>query len=256
MVSQVRPQERLGPGGAGCWYDRRHEVKTGAVMDIIRFADLPQGGFAGLTERRFVTDARVFGARKEPGATDGIGNFVYLADANFLPNGETGLHPHREIDVISIMVQGRISHAGSLEHGQSLESGTVQVQRAGAEGFTHNEINPDANLNQMIQLWVLPDESGEAAGYKVYRPPQASRTRVYGGAKDQDQTFYSNTCMDVVNIDAGDCVEQQGSAMAYLTLGDGDMNGVSIDARTLVRGTALKFVAATDAQLVLIYTAD
>ena len=78
-------------------------------MNILNFNDLHQGGFAGLIERRFVTDARVFGAAKEPDAVDGIGNFVYLADANFMPNGETGLHPHREIDVISVMVEGRIS---------------------------------------------------------------------------------------------------------------------------------------------------
>ena len=126
-------------------------------MDVLTFDDLPQGGFAGLIERRFVTDGRVFGRSKSPGAVDGIGGFVYLADANFMPKGETGLHPHRKIDVISVMVDGRISHAGSMQHGQNLDAGTVQVQRAGGEGFSHNEINPDDSENQMIQIWVLPD---------------------------------------------------------------------------------------------------
>ena len=156
-------------------------------MEVLKYQDLPPGGFAGLRERQFVADVRVFGDHKNPVTADGIGNIVYLADANFLPNGATGMHPHREIDVISVMVDGRIEHAGSLEHGMGLDAGMVQVQRAGAEGFTHNEINPDASPNHMIQLWVLPDEVGEPAGYRVYSPGDSDRIQVYGGSKDQDE---------------------------------------------------------------------
>ena len=79
----------------------------------------------------------------EPGTWPGLGNFVYLADAKFIPNGETHLHPHKEIDVISVIVKGRISHEGTLEQGKTLEKNHVQVQRAGGQGFTHNEVNPD-----------------------------------------------------------------------------------------------------------------
>ena len=46
-------------------------------MQILQYSDLPHGGFAGLEERRFVTDSRVFGDRKAQGAVDGIGQFVY-----------------------------------------------------------------------------------------------------------------------------------------------------------------------------------
>ncbi len=222
-------------------------------MDILRFDDLHQGGFAGLIERRFVTDARVFGNSKESDAVDGIGNFVYLADANFQPLGETGLHPHREIDVISVMVEGRIAHAGSMEHGQSLESGTVQVQRAGGEGFTHNEVNPDETENQMIQIWVLPDEAGEPAGYKVYQPAAGERAHIYGGPKDQDDTFYSRTSVDVANVQAGQTVSQNGDAMVYLSKGSGTINGDPVKARTLIRASDIEFTADADSQVIVIY---
>ena len=222
-------------------------------MEILQFDELHQGGFAGLIERRFVTDSRVFGFRKEPDAVDGIGNFVYLADANFQPGGETGLHPHREIDVISVMVGGSISHAGSMEHGQSLETGTVQVQRAGAEGFTHNEVNPDDVENQMIQLWVLPDEAGEPAGYKVYEEKPGERQHVYGGTKDQDDTFYSGTSIDIVSADAGQSFSQQGEVMAYLPMGRGKINGVESEARTLLRADGLEFVAVEPSHLILVF---
>jgi len=222
-------------------------------MDILSYKDLPQGGFAGLRERQFVTDRRMFKQRKNPKAFDGIGHFVYLADANFMPHGETGLHEHREIDVISVMVEGQISHAGSLEHGQRLEAGMVQVQRAGAEGFKHNEINPNDTDNHMIQLWVMPDESGEPADYKVYKPTGGENVRVYGGPKSQTQTFYSRTCVVVANAKAGQSFSHHNEAMCYLSKGSGEMNGEKIEARTLVRSDkGLQFVADTDAQWILI----
>ena len=225
-------------------------------MDILTLDQLPQGGFAGLKEKRLVTDARVFGGRKSPETVNGIGNFVYLADAQFLPKGETGMHPHREIDVISVMVKGRVSHGGSLEHGQELVAGDVQVQRAGGEGFTHNEINPDDKPNQMIQLWVLPDEAGGPAGYKVYSPEAGKRTRIYGGSKSQDATFYSQTLIDVLQAEAGQTTDHNGEVMAYLSQGSGEVNGVTIQAGTLVRTEQLSFTASEPSQLILVFTGE
>lgn len=228
-------------------------------MQILRYEDLPQGGFAGLLERQFVTDFRVFGARKKPLAANGIGNFVYLADASFQPHGETGMHPHREIDVISVMVDGRVQHEGSLENGQNLEAGMVQVQRAGAEGFTHNEINPDESVNHMIQLWVLPDEAGQPAGYRVYSPKIGDRMKVYGGPKvdknlSQPEHFDSKTLIDVAIIEPGQTVEQDGEFMAYFTRGSGIANGQEVGAQTLIRDTGLEFKANSETQMILIYT--
>ena len=222
-------------------------------MDILRFEQLPQGGFAGLLERQFVTDRRVFKQPENTDAFDGMGNFVYLADANFMPHGETGMHGHREIDVLTVMVEGRLCHSGSLEHGQSLEAGSVQVQRAGAEGFQHNEINPDANGNHVIQLWVMPDKTGESAGYKTYQPVIGELTQVYGGPQNQDKTFYSTTSIAIANATAGQTFSQQGPVIAYLSAGSGQMNGQTIGARTLVRSNVkLNFTASSNAQLIFI----
>lgn len=222
-------------------------------MDILTFDQLPQGGFAGLIERQFVTDRRVFRNAGNKPAFDGLENFVYLADANFMPKGETTMHNHQEIDVISVMVEGRISHAGSLEHGQGLEAGSAQVQRAGGEGFSHNEINPDNTMNQMVQLWVLPDEPDEAAGYKVYQPKTGQLNKIYGGKKDQDQTFHSHTAIAVAPLEAGQSVEQSGEVLAYLSKGSGVLNGETIQARTLIRADSISFSAAEESQLIVVY---
>ncbi|MDP2561615.1 pirin family protein [Psychrobium sp. 1_MG-2023] len=185
-------------------------------MQILNRDTLPLGGFAGLTEHRIVTDERVFAGRKSPNTFNGLGNFVYLADAKFNPHGETHMHPHKEIDVITVMVDGQVTHEGSLEHGQSLVAGQTQVQRAGGEGFAHNEINPDATKNRLLQIWVLPDELGQPAGYKLYTPKMQGITRIYGGSKAQTDTFDSKTKIDIVRLKAEEQVSFSGETLVYV----------------------------------------
>jgi redox-sensitive bicupin YhaK (pirin superfamily) len=223
------------------------------MMDILHRDDLHLGGFAGLREHRLVTDERAFGQSAEAGAWDGLGNFVYLADARFLPKGETRLHRHREIDVISVMVEGRILHEGSLQHGQHIECGQVQAQRAGGEGFSHNEINPDDAENRMIQLWVLPERSGERADYKVYHPGEGQLTRVYGGSTDQYETLDGHTLIDVGSVAKGGDVSLQGHFLAYVTQGSGQMNGQMVTDGDLVRGEDLAFNAEEHSQLIIVH---
>jgi len=222
-------------------------------MKILHRDDLERGGFAGLREHRLVTDSRVFGDQKSGGAWDGIGNFVYLADARFLPKGETRLHTHKEIDVISVMVEGRIFHEGSLEHGQQMESYHVQAQRAGGEGFSHNEINPDDTENRMIQLWVLPEHPGQAAEYKLYSPEEGGLTRVYGGEAGQEETLDSHTLIDVGVIPAGKSISMSTPVMAYVTRGSGTLNGQHVKDGDLIRDDSLEFKAENDAQLIVIH---
>lgn len=224
-------------------------------MQVINYQELPHGGFAGLEERRFVMDERVFGARKQPSTANGLGNFVYLADANFLPHGETHMHPHKEIDVISVMADGNIHHQGSLEHGGNLSKGEAQVQRAGGEGFSHNEINPDGSPNQLIQIWVLPDEAGEPAGYKAYAPKTGDLTHIYGGNKQQDKTMYSKTNISVLNGKRDQQVSFSGEVMAYISKGSVIANGVNIAPRSLVRVEQGLDLVVTEAgtQVIFIY---
>jgi len=223
-------------------------------MKILHRDDLEQGGFAGLREHRLVTDTRLFGEYKPSKAWDGIGNFVYLADARFLPNGETQLHSHKEIDVISVMVEGRIMHKGSLKHGQKMEDHHVQAQRAGGEGFSHNEINPDDVENRMIQLWVLPEQSGQAAGYKLYSPKEGELTRVYGGEADQEETFNSHTLIDIGVVSAGKNISLNTPVMVYITRGSGMLNGQIVQDGDLIQDNNFKFRAKNDTQLIVIHT--
>jgi redox-sensitive bicupin YhaK (pirin superfamily) len=225
-------------------------------MKTLTFEQLPQSGFAGLIERHFVINQELFG-RSKTIAFPGLGNFVYLADANFLPSGETHMHGHKEVDVISVMVEGEIVHHGSLGDGDRLSAGSVQVQRAGAEGFRHNEVNPNDEQNQMIQMWVLPDKLGEQAGYKVYQPESGQLTQVYGGNKNQQNTFNSKISVAVSNTQVEQNIVLAGEVLVYVSKGSALINSTTIHARSLVHcQQGVNFETLMQGQAIFIYQTD
>ena len=193
-------------------------------MNILSRDTLPLGGFAGIKEHRLVTDTRLFGKHKKPNTSEGLGSLVYIADAQYNPKGQSGMHPHSEIDVISVIVKGRVSHEGSMEHGKDLVAGDVQVQRAGGEGFSHNEINPDNSKNRMLQVWALPEVKGQPASYKFYTPALDGATRIYGGSKNQAETFASKTLIDIVHLQAGKSLKLNGGHLSYVIAGQANVS--------------------------------
>lgn len=224
-------------------------------MDILHRNDLELGGFAGVREHRLVTEARLFGGAAAPGAWNGLGTFIYLSDARFVPHGETRMHSHREVDVISVILQGRIRHEGSLEHGQELNVGDVQVQRAGGEGFRHNEINPDATENHMLQLWTQPEQTGQPAGYRLYHVAQGELHRVYGGSSEHQETFPATTLIHVGRLNPSQSARTSGPTLAYLAAGVGRANGHAVTEGDLMRDEGLHFEADESSVIVLVHLA-
>ena len=227
-------------------------------MEILKRDSLNEGGFAGLKEHRLVKEPELFGPQANidgswSGKMAGLANFVYLADARFMPHGETHMHSHHEVDVISVMVEGNITHEGSLEHGKDLSRNDVQVQRAGGEGFSHNEINPDGNWNRLIQLWALPEVAGQAASYKVFKPATGELTRIYGGEDKSDTDFPAKTKIDIAILSNGQQIEINEPFLAYITRGKGIANNEQIEDGDLFRGDSIKFIASNDVQLIVIH---
>lgn len=223
-------------------------------MEILKRDSLKEGGFAGLKEHRLIKDPGLFGPQENnDGSWPGLENFVYLADARFMSRGETRMHRHHEIDVISLMVEGNIMHEGSLEHGKDLSRNEVQVQRAGGEGFSHNEINPDQNWNRLIQLWALPEVAGQPASYKVYQPVTGELTRIYGGEDNGVSDFPSKTKIDIGLLSNGQQIDVDGSFLLYITRGKGIANNQPVEDGDLVRGSSVKFEASEDVQLIIVH---
>ena len=223
-------------------------------MEILQKKDIARGGFAGIRESPMIKESRVFGKKPTQDLSwDGIGSFVYLSDANFIPKGETGMHPHREIDVISFMVKGRVLHEGTLEHGKILDENEIQVQRGGGEGFFHNEINPDPIENRMIQMWCIPEITSQKSDYKKYSLKKNSFTKIYGGDENSDDTFNSHTHIEIGAFSKGKQFSIEQQFLAYITKGIANVNHEQVQDGDFIRGKGLHFEAIEDSQIIVIY---
>ena len=201
-------------------------------MKLTKYSDLPPDGFAGVRMREIVKDVRLFGQFGGAPHAAGIGNLVYLADAHFIPYGDTRMHPHIEIDIVTLVVKGRIAHQGSLGHGTTFHAYDAQIQRAGGRQILHNEINPDDDLNHVIQLWFLPEKNGLEPEYQVIPATQGHVTRVYGGAPDTG-VLAARTLVDVVRLQAGQRHACEGLTQVYVAEGRGRIEASDYEAGDL-----------------------
>jgi len=212
-------------------------------MNILSRDTLPLGGFAGIEETRLIKDAQIGGNES---TWDGLGSFVYLADARYVPFGESGMHPHLEVDVITIMLEGRLTHEGSMEHGQSMVANQAQVQRAGGEGFGHNEINPDEGRTRLLQLWALPETSGSTADYKFYNTNDGHLHRIYGGSTEQTKSFDSHTLIDTGLVKKGYQTSRKGETLVYVANGEVLVNDQLLKDGDLIRAELIDLVVVSE----------
>jgi redox-sensitive bicupin YhaK (pirin superfamily) len=223
-------------------------------MEVLYRDRIDRNRFNGVREHRLVFDDRVAAGRETGSAWQGLGNFVYLADARFVPLGETAMHTHRNLDVISVVLDGKLLHRGTLDDGLSLADHQVLVQRAGDQGFAHNEINPDERENRMLQLWVLPEQAGGTAEHRCFSPEQGRVTRVYGGpAQTPSGPFAAATCVDVAWLHAGQSMDIDKPALVYVAEGAGFANEDSVSEGVLLRGEGMTFDATEAACLILVH---
>src|SRR4051794_5286932 len=84
-------------------------------------------------------------------------------------------HGHRDMEIITVVLEGAIAHRDSLGHGETLRPGEVQYMSAGT-GIRHSEFNPsETEPVHLYQIWLLPDRAGHEPRYGQRRFDEAGR---------------------------------------------------------------------------------
>jgi hypothetical protein len=207
-----------------------------------------------------------FASYNDPGRM-GWGALRVWNDDTIAPQTGFPPHPHADMEIITYVREGAITHRDSLGNEGRTEAGDVQVMSAGS-GITHSEYNVEPDVTRIFQIWIIPDESGKPPSWGARPFPKGERSGRFvvlaSGFKEDTDALPLRTDARVLGatLKAGESAEYTlpPGRRAYLVPATGkvDINGVELDARdgAAIRDEAtLRIAAIEDAELVLVDTA-
>ena len=119
-----------------------------------------------------------FGEYRDP-AHMGFRSLRVINDDVVQPGRGFGKHPHRDMEIVTYVLDGALEHEDSLGNGSVLRHGDVQRMSAG-RGVLHSEFNPSASeAVRLLQIWLLPERAGIDPGYEErHFPVEQKRGRL------------------------------------------------------------------------------
>lgn len=134
---------------------------TGEAVEVRRAASRPSTRGPGLVSRHSFS----FGPHYDPG---NVGHAVLVAhnEDDLRDGGGYPTHPHRDLEIVTWVLEGGLRHEDSGGHAGVLVPGRVQRLSAGS-GVRHSEVHDPASgpVTRFVQMWVLPDEPALTPSY-------------------------------------------------------------------------------------------
>ena len=125
----------------------------------------------------------------------GFGNLRVINEDRIAPGTGFGQHGHRDMEIVSYVLEGALAHRDSLGTGATIVPGEVQRMSAGS-GVRHSEFNHAADaITHFLQIWILPDRQGIAPGYEqkaVSEADQRGRLRRVASPDGRDGSVTLN----------------------------------------------------------------
>ena len=91
-----------------------------------------------------------------------------INDDLIAPHTGFDTHPHKDMEIISYVIDGELTHGDSMGNKSTLQRGHVQYMSAGT-GVLHSEHNLGEKTARLLQIWILPDKKGHIPNYGEYR---------------------------------------------------------------------------------------
>ena len=195
----------------------------------------------------------------------GFGRLLVWNDDSIAAGTGFDPHPHRDMEIITYVRQGAITHRDNLGNEGRTEAGDVQVMHAG-KGIVHAEYNKDSGPCSLFQIWILPDRQGVEPGWSTRQFPHSSEAtlQVFASGRPQDAggsalPLNADAALFAATLEPGQTVRHAlptGRA-AYLVPATGriSVNGLALNARdgaAIVDEATLEITATDRAEIVLV----
>lgn len=185
-----------------------------------------------------------------------------LNDDLVLPHNGFDPHPHRDMEIISYVVEGELTHGDSMGNNSTLSRGDVQYMSAGT-GVIHSEHNLGSQLLRFLQIWILPDQKNHKPAYGDYRFKASDRKNQWlkmVSSKQGDAPIKINqdVTISVTEVDQNSEISYlvQKNRQAYLVLieGKASINQETLNAKDAVEITeeAVQIKAITPSHFLII----
>ena len=188
----------------------------------------------------------------DPGHVE-FGALRVINEDRVAPARGFGTHPHRDMEIVSYVLEGELEHHDSMGNGSVIRPGDVQRMSAGT-GVLHSERNPSANAGvHFLQIWIKPDRLGVRPGYEQKHFTDAEKRGRLRLVVSPDGSEGSVRVHQDARMYAG---LFDGAEQATLTVGSGRRvyvhlvrGGLTVSGTTLSGGDALKLTDAPSVSL-------
>jgi len=186
-----------------------------------------------------------------------------INDDLILPGQGFGMHPHRDMEIITYVLQGALAHKDSMGNGRVIKAGEMQYMSAGT-GVLHSEFNPAKDeATRLLQIWIVPDEKGVKPGYAerslLAAEPGKLHLMTSKTGRDGSVAIHQDADLWLGRLSPGQKVSHSLAANrhAWLHVAEGE---VTVNGKTLTTGDAAAVsketkldLSATKASQVLLF---
>jgi redox-sensitive bicupin YhaK (pirin superfamily) len=185
-------------------------------------------------------------------------------DDEIASNGGFPLHPHADMEIITYVREGAITHTDNLGNEGRAEAGDVQVMSAGT-GIRHSEYNREPQTTKIFQIWIEPSGRGQEPAWGARPFPKQDRSGRFvplaSGLDEDGDALRIRADARVLgaNLKAGETAEYflAEGRRGYLVaaLGSVEVNGVRLaerDGAAIEKERVLHVTAVEDAEVVLV----
>lgn len=195
----------------------------------------------------------------------GFGALRVLNDDHIEPGEGFGTHPHNNMEIITIMLNGELGHKDSMGSKSTLKENEIQVMSAGS-GITHSEFNnSETEPLNLLQIWILTKERNIRPRYdQRYFPPEERKNKLQAvvSGKDLPGTLYihQDASLWLGDFDKGKTASYQAEGhdrgiYLFIIEGSVSINGESLyrrDAAEIEDTDSLKIKIDEDSRILLI----
>ncbi len=229
------------------------------MIELRPFASLGGANHGWLDAKHHFSFANYY----DPARTN-WGSLRVWNDDTIAPHTGFPPHPHSDMEIITYVRKGAITHEDNLGNKGRTEAGDVQVMSAGT-GIAHSEYNREDEPTQIFQIWIVPTSRGKAPGWGARPFPKGDRSGKFvalasGFAKDTEALSIRTDARVVgATLKAGQTADYPlgHDRRGYLVPATGavDVNGVRVNARdgaAIDKVETLRVTALEDSEIVLV----